>query len=41
MPDALELATLLADAAGPGAGVLVAGSLIAAGQARDLLVAEQ
>ena len=41
MPDALELATLLADAAGPGTGVLVAGSLIAAGQARDLLVAEQ
>ena len=41
MPDALELATLLADAAGPGAGVRVAGSLIAAGQARDLLVAEQ
>ena len=39
--DALELATLLADAAGPGTGVLVAGSLIAAGQARDLLVAEQ
>ncbi|MDO5083822.1 MAG: folylpolyglutamate synthase/dihydrofolate synthase family protein [Arachnia propionica] len=38
MADALELATLLADAAGPGAGVLVAGSLIAAGQARDLLV---
>ena len=37
MADALELATLLADAAGPGAGVLVAGSLIAAGQARDLL----
>ena len=41
MPDALELATLLADAAGPGTGVLVAGSLIAAGQARDLLVVEQ
>ena len=41
MPDALELATLLADAAGPGTGVLVAGSLIAAGQVRDLLVAEQ
>ena len=41
MPDALDLATLLADAAGPGTGVLVAGSLIAAGQARDLLVAEQ
>ncbi|MDO5065893.1 MAG: folylpolyglutamate synthase/dihydrofolate synthase family protein [Propionibacteriaceae bacterium] len=38
MADALELATLLADAAGPSAGVLVAGSLIAAGQARDLLV---
>lgn len=36
--DALELATLLADAAGPASGVLVAGSLIAAGQARDLLV---
>lgn len=38
MADALELATLLADAAGPGAGVLVAGSLIAVGEARDLLV---
>lgn len=37
MADALELATLLADAAGPAAGVLVAGSLIAAGEARDLL----
>ena len=39
--DALELATLLADAAGPAAGVLVAGSLIVAGEARDLLVGEQ
>ncbi len=39
MADALELATLLADAAGPTAGVLVAGSLIAAGEARDLLTA--
>ena len=39
--DALELATLLADAAGPAAGVLVAGSLIVAGEARDLLAREQ
>ena len=39
--DALELATLLADAAGPAAGVLVAGSLIVAGEARDLLVGER
>ena len=39
--DALELATLLADAAGPTGGVLVAGSLIAAGEARDLLTREK
>ncbi len=41
MADALELATLLADAAGPTAGILVAGSLIAAGEARDLLSREE
>lgn len=39
MTDAIEMATMLADTAGPHAGVLVAGSLIAAGEARDLLVA--
>lgn len=38
--DAIELATMLADTAGPHAGVLVAGSVIAAGEARDLLVSE-
>lgn len=37
MGDALELATALADAAGTHSGILVAGSLIAAGEARDLL----
>ena len=38
VPDALERAVALADEAGPGAGVLVAGSVIAAGEARALLV---
>ncbi|MFT3877585.1 MAG: Mur ligase family protein [Propioniciclava sp.] len=38
LPDALELAVQLADDAGPGAGVLIAGSVILAGEARTLLV---
>lgn len=38
MADALETAIRLADEAGPGAGVLVGGSVIAAGEARALLV---
>lgn len=38
MDDAIELATMLADAAGTHSGVLIAGSVIAAGEARDLLV---
>lgn len=37
--DALDRAVALADAAGPGAGVLVVGSVILAGEARALLVA--
>lgn len=37
LPDALELAVGLADGAGPGAGVLVLGSVILAGEARALL----
>ncbi|MFV0429118.1 MAG: bifunctional folylpolyglutamate synthase/dihydrofolate synthase [Arachnia sp.] len=37
MAEALERAVALADAAGQGAGILVAGSVIAAGEARDLL----
>ncbi|GAB3820765.1 folylpolyglutamate synthase/dihydrofolate synthase family protein [Tessaracoccus terricola] len=41
MADAIELATMLADAAGAHSGVLVAGSVIAAGEARDLLVSEE
>ncbi|MFT3862461.1 bifunctional folylpolyglutamate synthase/dihydrofolate synthase [Micropruina sp.] len=40
MADAIELAVTLADEAGPGAGVLIAGSVIAAGEARALLVRE-
>lgn len=40
MADAIELATMLADSAGSHSGVLVAGSVIAAGEARDLLVSE-
>ncbi|MDF1490263.1 bifunctional folylpolyglutamate synthase/dihydrofolate synthase [Tessaracoccus caeni] len=39
MADALDLAVMLADTASEQAGVLVAGSVIAAGEARDLLVA--
>lgn len=38
LPDAIERAVALADAAGPGAGVLVIGSVILAGEARALLV---
>lgn len=38
LPDALELAVSLADEAGSGAGILVAGSAILAGEARTLLV---
>ena len=38
LADAIELAVELADQAGPGAGVLIAGSVIGAGQARALLV---
>lgn len=38
MSDAIETAVALADDAGPSAGVLIAGSVIAAGQARALLV---
>lgn len=38
MADAIEIAATLADAAGTHAGVLIAGSVIAAGEARDLLV---
>ncbi len=41
MPAALDRAAALADAAGPSAGVLVAGSLIAAGEARDLLATQE
>lgn len=38
IPTAIELAVQLADEAGPGAGVLIAGSVYAAGEARALLV---
>ncbi len=41
MADAIEVAVGLADVAGPGAGVLIAGSVIAAGQARALLLREE
>ena len=41
MADAIEVAMALADEAGPGAGVLIAGSVIAAGQARALLLREE
>ena len=41
LPDALELAVTLADEAGTGAGVLVAGSVILAGEARTLLVHDE
>jgi dihydrofolate synthase / folylpolyglutamate synthase len=38
MADAIELAVTLADQAGVGAGILIAGSVYAAGEARALLV---
>ena len=38
MAEAIDKAVALADAAGAGAGVLIAGSVIAAGEARALLV---
>lgn len=38
LPDALELAVTLADQAGPGAGILIAGSVVLAGEARTLLL---
>lgn len=38
MADAIDRAIALADDAGAGAGVLIVGSVIAAGEARDLLV---
>ncbi|MDO5534511.1 MAG: folylpolyglutamate synthase/dihydrofolate synthase family protein [Propionibacteriaceae bacterium] len=41
LPDALELAVALADEAGAGAGILVAGSVILAGEARTLLVRDE
>ena len=41
MSNAIEAAVALADEAGPGAGVLIAGSVIAAGQARALLVRDE
>lgn len=41
LPDALELAVTLADEAGAGAGILVAGSVILAGEARTLLVHDE
>ena len=41
MADAIETAVALADEAGAGAGVLIAGSVIAAGQARALLLREE
>lgn len=40
MSDAIELAATLADSAGTLSGVLIAGSVIAAGEARGLLVQE-
>ncbi|WP_232547566.1 bifunctional folylpolyglutamate synthase/dihydrofolate synthase [Propioniciclava soli] len=41
LPDALELAVSLADEAGAGAGVLILGSVIVAGEARAMLVTER
>ena len=41
MADAIEMAVALADDAGPSAGVLIAGSVIAAGEARALLVRDR
>ncbi|HHU38657.1 MAG TPA: dihydrofolate synthase [Propionibacterium sp.] len=40
LPDAIEAAVTLADEAGAGAGILIAGSVILAGEARALLVRE-
>ena len=40
MAEALDLAVMLADTSSTQAGVLVAGSVIAAGEARDLLKKE-
>lgn len=37
LPEAIERAVALADAAGPGAGVLIVGSVVLAGEARTLL----
>ncbi|WP_036923211.1 bifunctional folylpolyglutamate synthase/dihydrofolate synthase [Propionicicella superfundia] len=41
MQDAIEVAVELADEDGPGAGVLIVGSVIAAGEARTLLVKDE
>jgi len=41
MADALDLAVMVADVSSEQAGILVAGSVIAAGEARDLLVPSQ
>ncbi len=41
MAEALELAVMLADTSDGQAGVLVAGSVIAAGEARDLLITQE
>lgn len=40
VPEAIDLAVSLADAAGVHSGILVVGSLIVAGEARDLLVSD-
>jgi len=40
LASAIDQAVMLADAAGPGAGVLIAGSVYAAGEARALLATE-
>jgi dihydrofolate synthase/folylpolyglutamate synthase len=37
LPDAIDVAVRLADEAGPGAGIFLAGSVALAGQARTLL----
>ena len=41
LANAIDQAVTLADAAGPGAGVLIAGSVYAAGEARALLATEE
>ncbi len=41
LTDAIERAVEIADGAGPGAGILMAGSVAAIGQARELLVTER